>query len=85
MNAHVQKFLERALDKYGLLNETNLCPSDVKLVAYYIAQQVAMRCRTQAALVGISNWENEDISWAVEYICNEITSEFNLDNNSEKL
>ena len=49
-------------------------PEDVEKFAELIIQD----CISQIALFGISNYENDDISWTVEHSIKSIKTHFNL-------
>ena len=40
------------------------------------AELVVQDCVTQCAMMGVSNWDNDDISWAVEGCIDNIRSHF---------
>lgn len=44
--------------------------------AQKLAELVAQRCIQLVALVGLSNWENSDITWACQHIITTIREEF---------
>jgi hypothetical protein len=53
MNEHIKKLAEQA---YGSASTDH----------FKFAELIAQDCITQIAMLGISNFDNEDIMWAVE-------------------
>jgi len=42
------------------------------------AQLIIQECKSQIALIGISNYDNEDIAWSIDTALKLIDSHFNL-------
>jgi hypothetical protein len=42
------------------------------------SQDLIQSCISKIALMGISNWQNEDISWATDQIVNDLKEKYQL-------
>ncbi len=51
---------------------------DVVVAFEKYSQQLIQSCISKIALMGISNWQNEDISWATDHLINELKEKYQL-------
>ena len=51
---------------------------DVVVAFEKYSQQLIQSCISKIALMGISNWQNEDISWATDQIVNDLKEKYQL-------
>ena len=50
---------------------------DAKMIEY--GKRIVQDCISQVAMMGVTNWENEDISWAVQVIIKNIREHFGIE------
>lgn len=63
MNERLKELLEQASEVYDYWHQgKSVTMVDHKMFAELIVQE----CISQIALIGISNYENEDVMWAVD-------------------
>ena len=86
MNEQIKNLAERAAFRQFTMPKTNVSSA---LEAYKgmfteqeaiekFAELIIKKCISQIALIGISNFENEDISWTVETAIDKIQEHFGL-------
>lgn len=63
------------ITKNGIFADSNV---DVTVAFEKYSQQLIQSCISKIALMGISNWQNEDISWASDHLINEIKEKYQL-------
>jgi len=51
---------------------------DVIVVFEKYSQDLIQSCISKIALMGISNWQNEDISWATDQIVNDLKEKYQI-------
>lgn len=51
---------------------------DVIVAFEKYSQDLIQSCISKIALMGISNWQNEDISWATDQIVNDLKEKYQL-------
>jgi hypothetical protein len=51
---------------------------DVVVAFEKYSQDLIQSCISKIALMGISNWQNEDISWATDQIVNDLKEKYQL-------
>lgn len=51
---------------------------DVAVAFEKYSQDLIQSCISKIALMGISNWQNEDISWATDQIVNDLKEKYQL-------
>lgn len=51
---------------------------DVIVAFEKYSQNLIQSCISKIALMGISNWNNEDISWATDHLVNELKEKYQL-------
>lgn len=82
MNERIRELAEQAGmsdDKFGMYFAKDKHDEDgVDLEKF--AELIIKKCISQIALIGISNFENEDISWTVETAIDKIQEHFGVKN-----
>ena len=63
------------ITKNGIFADSNV---DVAVAFEKYSQNLIQSCISKIALMGISNWNNEDISWATDHLVNEIKEKYQL-------
>lgn len=80
MNERIRELAEQAGmsdDKFGMYFAKDKHDEDgVDLEKF--AELIIQKCISQIALIGISNFENEDISWTVETAIDKIQEHFGV-------
>ena len=85
MNERIKELAEQAGLKYynWITNESNINDGDFKyprLEDYEkFVELIVQKCISQIALIGISNFENEDITWTVETAITNIEEHFGIE------
>jgi len=85
MNERIKELAEQAGLKYHnwITNESNINDGDFKyprLEDYEkFAELIIQKCKSQIALIGISNFENKDIMWTVETAIASIEEHFGVE------
>jgi hypothetical protein len=63
------------ITKNGIFSDPDV---DVVVAFEKYSQDLIQSCISKIALMGISNWQNEDISWAADHLVNEIKEKYQL-------
>lgn len=74
----IDELFGKALDRAVPETWTTLNEDQLNRVKDEFAQLIIQDCISTVALIGISNFENDDISWAVEFAITQIKEKFNL-------
>lgn len=82
MNEQIFELAKRAdLIQWDTLPSGARTPDHESVVkAKKFAELIIQKCISQIALIGISNFENEDISWTVETAIDKIQEHFGVKN-----
>lgn len=74
----IDELFNQALDRAVPETWTTLNEDQLSRVKDEFARLIIQDCVTTVALIGISNFENDDISWAVDLAITQIQEKFNL-------
>ncbi len=75
MNERVAKLIERSMEPTGV---EGIGGSYMELNPEKLVESVVQDCVSEVALMGVTNFENEDISWAVDVIITNIKNRFGV-------
>jgi hypothetical protein len=75
MNERVAKLIERSMEPTGV---EGIAGSYTELNPEKLVESVVQDCVSEVALMGVTNFENEDISWACRVIIDGIKSKFGV-------
>jgi hypothetical protein len=75
MNERISKLIQLAMESTGVEKTGN---SYMELNPEKLVELVVQDCVSEVALMGVVNYENEDISWACRDIIDSIKSKFGV-------
>ena len=79
MNEHLSELVGRALDHAVPETWTSLNWDQMMRVQEKLSELIIQRCISQIALVGIANFENEDVAWTVAKCIEMINLDFGIE------
>jgi len=79
MNERIQELADRALDQAVPETWSTLTCEQLGRFQEKLAELIVQKCVSIVALHGITNFENEDISWACKNIVKEVKEHFGVE------